>query len=59
MLHCDKKNHASAIQFPKDIDAYMQEEKQHSAVIGLFIENLIADSHISPFMTQEKLNAPN
>ena len=58
-LRCENKNHASATHFPKDIDAYLQEEMQHNAIIDPFTKNPIEGPHMSPFMTREKPNAPN
>ena len=55
-LRCDNKNHASATQFPKDIDAYLQEERQHNAIIGPFTENPIEGSHIWPWKAFEHVS---
>ena len=53
------ENHFSAKTFPQDIDAYLQEEISHGAIIGPFTEPPIKDLHVSPFMTREKPNVPH
>ena len=54
--HCPLKfegqNHTSAIQYPADIEAYLQEECQFNAILGPFKEN-----PIPPFMTRHKPNS--
>ena len=50
-------NHASATQFPGDVDAYIEEESKYGALLGPFKENPIAHSHVSPFMTRNKPNS--
>ena len=55
-LHCEGDNHSSATQYPKDVDAYIQEETSYGAILGPFKENPIQNSHTSPFMTR---NMPN
>ena len=57
-LESQENNHASAIEFPEDIQAYLQEEKDHEAILGPFKEVPIKDIHISPMMIREKPNAP-
>ena len=59
VLHHDGKNHSSAIDFPVDVQAYLDKEIQHGAIMGPFDVNPIPNCHISPFMTREKPNAPN
>ena len=59
VLGHDDKNLSSATEFPADIQAYLKEEIQHGAVIGPYDINPIPNSHVSPFMTREKPNAPN
>ena len=54
-LHCEHKNHSSAIEFPEHVDAYLDEEHQFSAILGRFTKNPIPDAHSSPFMTREKM----
>ena len=49
-------NHTSAIQFPGDVDAYIEEESKYGALLGPFKKNPIAHSHVSPFMTRNKPN---
>ena len=50
-------NHKSAVDYPKDINAYIAEEKQYDAIIGPFNENPIYGGHSSPFMTRAKPNS--
>ena len=49
--------HSSATQYPKDVDAYIQEESSYGAILGPFKENPIKNSHTSPFMTRNKPNS--
>ena len=56
-LHCEGGNHSSAIQYPKDVEAYIQEETNYGAILGPFKENPIESSHTSPFMTRNKPNS--
>ena len=55
-LQCEKKNHASAIEFPDDIRAYLEEEVKFGAIVGPFEREPIVNCHTSPFMTREKPN---
>ena len=56
-LRSEGKNHKSALQFPMDVDAYLQEETQFKAILGPFVDSPIKQLHCSPFMTREKANA--
>ena len=56
-LQCEKINHASAIEFPDDIRAYLEEEVKFGAIVGPFEREPIVNCHTSPFMTREKPNA--
>ena len=56
-LRCEGNNHNSALQFPKDVDAYLQEETHFEAIVGPFGASPIKNLHYSPFMTREKANA--
>ena len=47
----------SATQFPGDVDEYIEEERKYGSLLGLFKENPIAHSHVSPFMTKNKPNS--
>ena len=58
-LQSQEINHASALEFPEDICAYLQEEKKHKAIVGPFDKAPIKNLHISPMMTREKANAQN
>ena len=51
-LHYEGGNHSSAIQYSKDVDAYIQEETSYGAILGPFKENPITNAHTSPFMTR-------
>ena len=53
-LKCDNKNHSSAIDYPEDVEAYLQEEAQFGAIMGPFLVDPIPHCHKSPFMTREK-----
>ena len=59
--HCplkfEGKNHPSAIQYPADIEAYLQKKCQFNAILRPFKENPIAGGHCSPFMTRHKPNS--
>ena len=56
-LQSEKGNHSSATQFPKDVDAYIEEESRYGAILGPFKENPIQNCHTSPFMTRNKPNS--
>ena len=58
-LKSDNKNHKSAVEYPKDIDAYLTEEREFGAIIGPFMEHPIENAHFSPFMTRFKPNSSN
>ena len=58
-LRHDDKNHSSAVDFPADVQAYLDEEIKQGAIMGPYDVNPIPNSHVSPFMTREKPNAPN
>ena len=50
-------NHSSAIDCPKDIEAYIEEELHYGVLLGPFEENPIKGGHCSPFMTRSKPNS--
>ena len=56
-LKFEGDNHASAIQYPAYIEAYLQEEHKFNAILGPFKENPIPGGHCSPFMTRHKPNS--
>ena len=58
-LLSDNKNHSSAIEYPDDIQTYLDEEKHYGTILGPFDSSPIPNMHFSPFMTREKPNAPN
>ena len=59
VLRHDFKNHSSVVDFLSDVQAYLDEEINHGAIMGQYNVNPIPNSHVSPFMTREKPNAPN
>ena len=50
-------NHASAHEYPADIEAYISEELSYGALVGPFVVNPIPEGHCSPFMTRNKPNS--
>ena len=48
------KNHASAVQFPKAVDEYLETEKAYNAIVGPFEELPFTQLHVSPMMTRPK-----
>ena len=50
-------NHKSAMEFPNDINAYIEEEKKYNALLGPFDSHPISSGHCSPFMTRAKPNS--
>ena len=58
-LRWEERNHKSALDFPRDVETYLQEEIQHGAIMGPYSAHPIDKSHFSPFMTREKSNATN
>ena len=55
----DKINHKSAINYPDNVDTYLQEEIEHKAMLGPFKAPPIDNLHVSPFKTCEKSNSLN
>ena len=47
-------NHPSAVQFPGHVDAYLDTEIRHGALLGPFTTPPIANVHISPLMSRPK-----
>ena len=47
----------SAVAFPQDVEAYLQEEIQYGAIHGPFKEPPLDNLHTSPFMTRDKPGA--
>ena len=58
LLKSNHRNHTSAVDFPDDIQAYLQEEISHEAIYGPFQSPPLTNLHCSPLMTREKPNAP-
>ena len=58
-LKWEGSNHSSAINFPRDIEAYLSQELAHNAIVGPFTEHPCPGGHISPFLTREKPNSDN
>ena len=56
-LNWEDKNHKSAVDYPRDVEAYLLEEVHYGAIMGPYSAHPIAQSHFSPFMTREKSNA--
>ena len=57
MSHSD--NHSSAKAYPNDINAYLQEEIAHKAILGPYTQPPLAGLHRSPFMSREKPDSPH
>ena len=53
-LCCKRENHSSALQYPSHVEAYLQEEIEHGAILGPFQDHPIKNCHFSPFLTREK-----
>ena len=53
-LSSDSNNHKSAVEFPEDVNAYLQEELKFGAILGPFKPHPIDDAHFSPFMTRKE-----
>ena len=53
-LRWEGQNHKSAMDHPKDIEAYLAEEKSFNAIVGPFKDHPCPKGHMSPFMTREK-----
>ena len=58
-LKHDNDNHKSAIDYPRDVINYLEEEKIFKAIIGPFDKHPIPGAHFSPFMTRHKPNSEN
>ena len=56
LLKSVAENHKSALDFPQEIDKYIQTEIRHGALLGPY-QSLPIDSHISPLMTRAKQNS--
>ena len=50
------QNHKSALQFPLEIQRYIDEELQYGAILGPFPQYPIP-THVSPLMTRSKQNS--
>ena len=58
-LQWEGQNHKSAIEYPRDIEAYITEEKSFNAIVGPFKDHPCPNGHISPFMSREKPDSNN
>ena len=58
-LKSDSNNHKSAVEYPKDIETYLTEEREFGSIVGPFLEHPIKNAHFSPFMTRFKPNSSN
>ena len=47
------------MNFPRDIEVYLEEELKHTAIVGPFEGHPCIGGHISPFLTREKPNSEN
>ena len=50
------EKHKLALQFPSEIEKYIDEELQHGAILGPFSQHPFA-THVSPLMTRSKQNS--
>ena len=57
ILNHEQGNHKSAVDFPADIEAYIEEELKCGALLGPFPRHPISAGHCSPFMTRAKPNS--
>ena len=53
-LESVEENHSSANQYKKDLQAYLNEEKEFGAMLGPFKNSPIENLHVSPFLTHDK-----
>ena len=51
-----QSNHKSVIDFPNDIDTYLEELK-YNAILGPFQKHPVVSSYCSPFMNKTKQNS--
>ena len=58
-LQWEGQNHKSAIEYPRDIEAYIAEEKSFNAIVGPFKDHPCPNGHISPFISREKPDSNN
>ena len=57
-LSSSNTNHASALNYETNVDAYVQEELEHGALYGPF-QDLDFHIHVFPLMTREKQHTTN
>ena len=53
----DNTTHKSAVEYPRDVDACIEEEQEHGAQVGPFSNHPVPDTNFSAFMTRPKPNA--
>ena len=53
-LNHEIKNHKSAVDYPQDIQAYLNEEMKFQAILDPFKNSPINNLHVSPLMTRDK-----
>ena len=58
-LTATDKNHKSALAFPKDVEAYIEEEQKFGAIHGPFKNPPFDNFYTSPCMTRGKPGAPH
>ena len=51
-----EENHKSALDFPQEIDKYIETQIKYETLLGPF-QSLPIDSYISPLMTRSKQNS--
>ena len=56
-LNHEPGNHKSATKFPKDIEAYLEEELKYDAILSPFNSHPIASGHCPRFMSRKKPNS--
>ena len=52
-LESVEENHSSANQYKKDVQAYLNKEKEFGAMLGPFKNSPIESLHVSPFLTRD------
>ena len=59
IMHNDRINHKSALQYPDHVTTYLQDEIGNNAMLGPFKNPPIDNLQISPFMTRDKSSLAN
>ena len=58
VLRSQEENHTSAMSYPEDIKAYLDEEINYGVILAPFPRCPVDNVHISHVMTRDKPNAP-